>query len=128
MAKILIVDDSETLRIQLKETLEKEDYTVIEGIHGKDGLDKARENPDIKLIITDFNMPHMNGVDMVAKIKEIPELAKIPVFMLTTEATPELKTVAAGIADRSNSQKPLFSQKYKYCNYPDKYMDAEICI
>ena len=99
MAKILIVDDSETLRIQLREALEGAGYKVIEGVDGIDGLRLATEHRDVNLIITDFNMPQMDGVTMAAKIREIPELVHVPMLMLTTEATPDIKAAgkAAGI-------------------------------
>ncbi len=99
MAKILIVDDSDTLRIQLREALESAGHNVIEGVDGADGLRQASENRDINMIITDFNMPQMDGVTMAGKIREIPELSKVPMLMLTTEATPDIKAAgkAAGI-------------------------------
>lgn len=99
MAKILIVDDSETLRIQLREALEAGGHTVIEGVDGVDGLRQAKANLDLQMIITDFNMPQMDGVTMAAKIREIPDLGKVPMMMLTTEATPDIKAAgkAAGI-------------------------------
>jgi two-component system chemotaxis response regulator CheY len=89
MAKILIVDDSETLRIQLREALEGAGHNVIEGVDGADGLRQAMENRDVNMIITDFNMPQMDGVTMASKVRE----------MLTTEATPDIKAAgkAAGI-------------------------------
>jgi len=51
------------------------------------------------MIITDFNMPQMDGVTMASKVREIPELSKVPMLMLTTEATPDIKAAgkAAGI-------------------------------
>ncbi|MCX6131639.1 MAG: response regulator [Proteobacteria bacterium] len=99
MAKILIVDDSETLRIQLREALESAGYQVIEGADGADGLRLALEHSDLKMIITDFNMPQMDGITMASKIREIPHLEKVPMLMLTTEATPDIKAAgkAAGI-------------------------------
>ncbi len=99
MAKILIVDDSETLRIQLREALEGAGHSVWEGVDGVDGLKQAKQHRDLQMIITDFNMPQMDGVTMAAKIREIPEFAKVPIMMLTTEATPDIKAAgkAAGI-------------------------------
>lgn len=90
MAKILIVDDSETLRSQLKEALEGKSHSVIEGEDGADGLEKATANEGVDLVITDFNMPEMDGITMVKKIKDIERYSKTPVFMLTTESTPQL--------------------------------------
>jgi two-component system, chemotaxis family, chemotaxis protein CheY len=91
MAKILIVDDSEVLRMELRSTLESAGHEVIEGCDGVDGIAKANANLDIQLLISDVNMPEMDGVTMVKHIKQQAEFAKLPVFMLTTESSPELK-------------------------------------
>ena len=94
MAKILIVDDSDILRIELRETLEAGGHSVIEGVNGVDGLDKARSNSDIDLLISDVNMPEMDGITMCKAVRALPQHAGLPMFMLTTEASSELK--AAG--------------------------------
>ena len=85
---ILIVDDALTVRNLAKYALTKENFKVIEAEDGLKGLE-ALKNNTVDLIITDFNMPHMNGLEMAQAIKKIPELKHIPIFMLTTEATPE---------------------------------------
>ena len=99
MAKILIVDDSEILRLDLKETLTKAGHTVLEGKHGAEGLAVAQSNKDIQLVITDLNMPEMDGITMSKMIHETPGLEKLPTFMLTTDATQEMKIQgkAAGV-------------------------------
>ena len=111
MAKILIVDDSETLRIQLREALENSGHDVIEGVDGVDGLKKANENKDVNLIITDFNMPQMDGVTMASKVREIPEFSKVPMLMLTTEATPDIKAAGKQAGILAWIVKPLVSEK-----------------
>ena len=90
MAKILIVDDSETLRDELKEVIQKAGHEVIEGEHGAHGLEIALKHNDIALIISDFNMPEMDGITMIKKIKSEARYANTPAFMLTTESTKEL--------------------------------------
>lgn len=92
MAKIVIVDDSETLRSQLKRDLEAAGHQVIEGYDGVNGLEVLEANQDVKLIICDVNMPRMDGLTMCKKAHDKPELSKVPIFMLTTEASPEMKT------------------------------------
>lgn len=91
MAKILIVDDSETSRTQLRNDLTKNGHTVVDGIDGADGLAKLQANPDVQLVISDVNMPVMDGISMVLKIRQTPANAKLKIFMLTTEATPDMK-------------------------------------
>ena len=92
MAKILIADDSETLRNELSEVLIGAGHEVIAAEDGKDGYIKAKENQDADLIITDYNMPGQDGVTMLQKIKsDIPAFENTPCAMLTTETSKELK-------------------------------------
>ena len=99
MSKILLVDDSSTIRTQLRQVLEKEGYVIIEGEDGLDGLRKLEENKDVALIICDVNMPNMDGITMCEKVFETEGSVKIPKFMLTTEANKDLKerAKAAGV-------------------------------
>ncbi len=82
LADILIVDDQEIILKLLEETLRGEGYNVRMATNGQEALDTIGEQkPD--LIITDMLMPKMNGVDMVAKLKESPDTRLIPTIMLT---------------------------------------------
>lgn len=91
MAKILLVDDSETLRLQLKKLLSSKGHSIVEGADGVKGLETLKSNSDVKLIICDVNMPNMDGVTMCTMVSEDPQLKTIPIFMLTTEASADLK-------------------------------------
>ena len=83
--KILSVDDSRTIRLIVGKTFRPYDCTVIEACNGEEGLaTAAREKPD--LILLDVTMPVMDGVTMLTKLKEQPELKSIPVIMLTAES------------------------------------------
>ena len=88
--KILIVDDSRTIRQQVSFTLVKGGYTVLEAEDGKDGLVKLKANLDVAMIISDVNMPNMNGLEMVEAISQDATMNKIPIVMLTTEGAVEL--------------------------------------
>ena len=113
MAKILIVDDSDTLRMQLRDILESEGHIVVEGVHGADGLAKAHENLDINLLISDYNMPEMDGVVMCKKVREIDAFKTIPMFMLTTESTSELKALGKEAGVMAWIVKPFNEDKLK---------------
>lgn len=91
MALILVIDDSDTQRHSLREDLEKAGYQVIEAGNGKEGLEQLAKNKDVKLIICDLNMPEMDGITMCGKLKETNSHPGVPIFMLTSEATPDLK-------------------------------------
>ncbi|MBC7530778.1 MAG: response regulator [Oligoflexus sp.] len=111
MAKILIVDDSETLRIQLREALEAAGHVVVEGVDGADGLKVAAAHQDIKMVITDFNMPQMDGVTMASKLREQANFSKVPILMLTTEATPDIKAAGKSAGILAWIVKPLVPSK-----------------
>lgn len=85
MKKILIVDDSETIRITVSDTLQKAGFAVSQAIDGVDGLARLGQEA-FDLIILDVNMPRLNGLEMLEKMREDPKNAKTPVVMLTTEA------------------------------------------
>ena len=87
--KILIVDDSKTIRQQVSFTLVKGGFVVVEGEDGKDGIAKLQANPDVCLILSDVNMPNMNGLEMIEAIQR-DALSAVPIVMLTTEGSPEL--------------------------------------
>lgn len=94
MAKILIVDDSDVLRMELSEVLRGGEHEIVEAAHGAEGLSVAEANADVELVIADYNMPEMDGVTMCRRIRELPGREAVPFFVLTTESSPELK--AAG--------------------------------
>ena len=85
MALVLVVDDSTTIRQQLSIFLSGNGHESLEAENGQIGLDVAREN-NVDLMIVDVNMPVMNGIDMVTEIRKLPQHAKTPIFMLTTES------------------------------------------
>ena len=82
---IMTVDDSASVRMMVAFTLREEGYDVIEAVNGIDALEKL-ENHDINLIIADVNMPEMDGITMVKKIRSHSSHRFIPVIMLTTES------------------------------------------
>jgi len=83
--KILSVDDSRTIRLIVGRALRQYDCVLCEASNGEEGLAvAAREKPD--LILLDVTMPVMDGVTMLTKLKEDPELKAIPVIMLTAES------------------------------------------
>lgn len=85
MKKILIVDDSETIRITVSDTLQKAGFLVVQAIDGMDGLARLAEH-QFDLIILDVNMPRLNGLEMLEKMRADAKFAAVPVVMLTTEA------------------------------------------
>lgn len=90
MATILAVDDSPSLRQMVTYTLQEAGYSVIEAIDGTDGLAKAREQR-VDLVLSDVNMPNMDGLAMVRELRLLPDYRFTPILVLTTESTAEKK-------------------------------------
>jgi two-component system chemotaxis response regulator CheY len=88
--KIMIVDDSASIRKVVKLTLEQSGFTVIDAIDGVDALKKLN-GVKIHLLITDVNMPNMDGITLVQEVKKLPAYKFTPMMMLTTEASNEKK-------------------------------------
>jgi two-component system chemotaxis response regulator CheY len=83
--KVLIVDDSASMRQVIAFTLEKAGFTVAQGVNGKDGL-KRLEELEPELIISDLNMPEMDGLEFIRQLRARPASRLTPVLMLTTES------------------------------------------
>jgi len=115
MAKtILVVDDSASLRQVVAIALKGAGYDVIEGCDGVDGLSKL-DGKKIHLIVSDVNMPNMDGLTMVQKIKEIPAYKFTPIVMLTTEAGADKKEIGKAAGVKAWMVKPF---------KPDQMIDA----
>lgn len=91
MAKILIVDDSNMLRDMVKYALNEGGYNdIVEGVDGVDGLAKAKMQV-FDLIISDINMPNMNGFELIGELRKLPTYTKTPILTLTTEKNDDMK-------------------------------------
>jgi two-component system, chemotaxis family, chemotaxis protein CheY len=99
MAKILVVDDSSTVRDEVAGFLKKNGLDVDTAVDGKDGLAKLKMQSGIRLVISDVNMPNMDGLTMVEKIRGELGNQAVNVIMLTTESSPAMKErgKAAGV-------------------------------
>ena len=107
MAKtILIVDDSASLRQAVSIALSGAGYQVIEACDGKDGLSKLN-GQKIHLIISDVNMPNMDGFSMVKAIKQNPQYKFTPVIMLTTESDAAKKAEGQAAGAKAWMVKPF---------------------
>lgn len=84
MKKVLIVDDAVTMRQMVSFTLKKGGYEVVEAEHGEDALKKLESNT-VDLVITDLNMPVMDGITLIQRLRKMPSMKSKPILMLTTE-------------------------------------------
>lgn len=96
--KVLVVDDSATVRQQVSLALAEAGFEPVEAVDGVDGLKKLTSVADISLVICDVNMPQMNGLEMIEQLRNHPAQATIPIVMLTTEGQPDMvkRAKAAG--------------------------------
>jgi len=99
MAQILVVDDSSTVRNEVGDFLKKNGLAVALAVDGQDGLAKLRADPGIKLVVSDVNMPNMDGLTMAERIRSELKNSTVNIIMLTTESSPTMKErgKAAGI-------------------------------
>ncbi len=81
---ILTVDDSASVRQMVKFTLSDAGYTVIEAVDGEDAL--AKLSSPVNLVITDLNMPKLDGIGLIRGVRSMPACKGIPIVMLTTES------------------------------------------
>jgi two-component system chemotaxis response regulator CheY len=110
MAKtILTVDDSASVRQMVKFTLAGAGYAVIEAVDGKDALAKLA-NP-VNLVITDLNMPNLDGIGLIRSVRANPACRGIPVIMLTTESQDSRKQEGRAAGATGWIVKPFTTQQ-----------------
>lgn len=107
---ILVVDDAMTVRNLAKFALSKGGYTILEAEDGVQGL-KVLEGNTVDLVISDLNMPNMNGLDMCRSIKGQEKFKALPIFMLTTEASQEVALQGREIGIMAWIVKPFVPEK-----------------
>lgn len=111
MAKtILAVDDSASIRQLVSFTLKSAGYDVIEAADGMEGLEKAKAKP-ISLVITDQNMPRMDGMTLVKNLRALPQYKTVPILILTTESSDAMKAQGRAVGATGWLVKPFDPQK-----------------
>lgn len=88
--RILAVDDSNSIRQMVAFTLRGAGYEVIEAVDGQDALDKANRH-QVNLVLTDINMPRMDGLTLLTLLRKLSHYQSIPILMLTTESGDDMK-------------------------------------
>jgi two-component system, chemotaxis family, chemotaxis protein CheY len=98
--KFLVVDDSSTMRRIIKNTLSRLGHeNIFEGENGVEGWSVLDADPKIDMLITDWNMPEMNGLELVKKVRSDTRFANLPIIMITTEGgkTEVITALKAGV-------------------------------
>jgi two-component system, chemotaxis family, chemotaxis protein CheY len=104
---VLIIDDSTSLRGLVKMALSRAGYAVIEAADGNAGVTQLDRAEKVHLIVTDVNMPGMDGISFVQHIKQHPKHKFIPVMMLTTESEASKMQLAKAAGARAWLKKPF---------------------
>jgi two-component system, chemotaxis family, chemotaxis protein CheY len=111
MAKtILSVDDSASIRQMVAFTLKSAGYEVADAVDGQDGLDKAKAKT-YNLILSDQNMPRMDGLTLIKSLRALPQYKTVPILMLTTESSDAMKQQGRAAGATGWLVKPFDPQK-----------------
>lgn len=112
MKSILLVDDSPTLLMSMASVLERSGYAVAKAASGEEGLEKIRTAAaPFSLVITDYNMPGINGVEMVRQARRLPSGRFTPMLLLTTESEQRKRDEAKAAGATGWLVKPVPSDK-----------------
>jgi len=107
---ILAVDDSASIRSMVSFTLKSAGYDVVEAVDGVDALNKAKKAP-MNLVLTDHNMPRMDGLTLVRSLRELPDYRAAPILSLTTESSQEMKNQGKAAGATGWMVKPFDPQR-----------------
>lgn len=107
---ILAVDDSVSIRKMVNFTLKSAGYEVVEASDGQEGLDKAKTQ-NFDLVLTDQNMPRMDGLSLIKSLRTLPDYAKVPILMLTTESSDAMKAQGRAAGATGWMVKPFDPEK-----------------
>ncbi len=110
MARILSVDDSSTIRGMVKAILEDEGFEVVSANDGVEAMEIARQQT-FDLVLSDINMPNMNGISLVSKLRRLDDYMDIPIIMLTTEDSDFKKKKAKNFGASGWLQKPFTPER-----------------
>ena len=110
MQSILAVDDSASMRQMVSFTLKGAGYHVIEAADGQEAYEKAMTQ-SVDLVLTDQNMPRMDGLQLIKLLRELPAYQKTPILMLTTESSDEMKAKGRAAGANGWLVKPFDPQR-----------------
>ncbi|TDR71055.1 response regulator [Paludibacterium purpuratum] len=108
--KILAVDDSASIRQMVSFTLKSAGYELVEAVDGQAGL-AAAQAARFDLVLTDQNMPGMDGLTLIRALRKLPTYGSTPILMLTTESSEQMKTMGRAAGATGWLVKPFDPQK-----------------
>ena len=105
--RALVIDDSRTVRIIIGKALREIGREVFEAGNGLEALERIKSNPDIDLLLVDWNMPEMNGLDLIRAVRSQPVYDGVRILMVTSEAQAEQVALALGAGANEYLMKPF---------------------
>ena len=109
---VLVVDDAVTSRRTLALSLERAGYRILQARDGQEALEQLEQNPAVKLVVCDIEMPNMNGFEFLSKRRENPAIAQIPTFMLTSRSNEKHRWLAMQLGATDYFTKPYLEQEF----------------
>jgi chemotaxis family two-component system sensor histidine kinase/response regulator PixL len=109
---ILVVDDAISLRQTLSLTLQKYGYQVIQAENGADALEKLQTHPEVKMVISDLEMPNMNGFQLLSHLRQENDTNKLPVIILTSRSADKHRQLAEGLGATAYFSKPFLEDEF----------------
>ncbi len=109
---ILVVDDAISLRQTISLTLQKSGYQVIQAQNGIEALEKLQLHPEIQVVISDLEMPRMNGFEFLTNLRQHPNFAKIPVVILTSRSAEKHRQLAQELGANGYLTKPYLEHEF----------------
>ncbi len=112
--KILLVDDAAPYRVTMREMLERQLYTVFEAADGREGLDQLEKNPDIKIIVTDYYMPVMDGFEFVTRVRKNHKQEKLAIIVLSGAREEDVAAKFLKFGANDFIKKPFSSEEFSW--------------
>ncbi|MGJ5632800.1 response regulator [Nostoc sp. CALU 1950] len=109
---VLVVDDAISLRQTLSLTLQKAGYQVIQAQNGVEALEKLQLHPEIQVVVSDLEMPRMNGFELLSNFRQYPNLGKIPVVILTSRSAEKHRQLAQELGAKAYLTKPYLEHEF----------------
>ena len=107
LKKVLVVDDSALIHQMYKMVLMRYRCEIVQALNGQDGLDKLEKNPDVNMMLVDINMPLMNGLEFIQKVKALGKYDSIPIIIVSTEGKEEDTIRGLKMGARGYVKKPF---------------------
>jgi two-component system, chemotaxis family, chemotaxis protein CheY len=105
--RALVIDDSRTVRVIIGKILREVGIEVLEAANGREGLDQLQQHPGLELVLVDWNMPQMNGLEFIRAVRAERAYDSVRILMVTTETEAEQVTRALGAGANEYLMKPF---------------------